>query len=80
MADDINHFLVPARLVRKKELGVDLELADATKVSHQFTTDDITAVIGVSGTLEGNVLYGVPRGNCQVRGQQDDRERSHRIR
>ncbi len=54
----INPFLVPARLVWKKELGVDLELANATKVSHQFTTDDITAVIGVSGSLEGNVLYG----------------------
>ena len=25
---------------------------------YQFTTDDITAVIGVSGALEGNVLYG----------------------
>ena len=54
----INPFLVPAKLVWKKELGVDLELAKATKVSHQFTTDAITAVIGVSGALEGNVLYG----------------------
>ena len=54
----INPFLVPAKLVWKKELGVDLELAKATKVSHQFTTDDITAVIGISGALEGNVLYG----------------------
>ena len=36
----------------------DLEVASADVVSHQFTTDDITAVIGVSGRLEGNVLYG----------------------
>ena len=54
----VNSFLVPARLVWKKELGDDLEVASAEVVSHQFTTDAITAIIGVSGRLEGNVLYG----------------------
>ena len=48
-----------------KEFGVDLELANATKVSHQFTTDAITAVIGVSGSLEGNVLYGFHEGTAR---------------
>ncbi|MBC8281620.1 MAG: chemotaxis protein CheX [Chloroflexi bacterium] len=54
----VNSFLVPARLVWKKELGEDLAVASAEVVSHQFTTEDLTAIIGVSGRLEGNVLYG----------------------
>ena len=54
----VNSFLSPAQLVWKKELGQDLSVASAEVVSHQFTTDDITAIIGVSGRLEGNVLYG----------------------
>lgn len=54
----VNAFLAPARLVWKKELSADLELVGATAVSHQFTTEDVTAIIGVSGSLHGNVLYG----------------------
>ena len=54
----VNSFLVPAQLVWKKELGHDLTVESAEIVSHQFTTDDLTAIIGVSGRLEGNVLYG----------------------
>lgn len=54
----INSFLAPAKLVWQKELGQELELAGAQMVSNQYTTDDITAIIGVSGQLQGNVLYG----------------------
>ena len=54
----VNSFLDPARLIWEKELGESLELAGAQVVSNKFTTDDVTAVIGVSGRLEGNVLYG----------------------
>jgi len=54
----INSFLAPAKLVWQKELGQALELAGAQMVSNQYTTDDITAIIGVSGQLQGNVLYG----------------------
>ncbi len=54
----VNSFLVPARLVWQKELGQELAVESAKVVSHQFMTEDITAVIGVSGRLEGNVLYG----------------------
>ena len=54
----VNSFLVPARLVWKKELGDELAVTSAEVVSHQFTTDAVTAIIGVSGYLEGNVLYG----------------------
>ena len=45
----VNPFLVPAKLVWEKELGHALELESAELVSHQFTTEDITAAIGVSG-------------------------------
>ena len=54
----INAFLAPAKLVWEKELGQPLELEGAKMVSNQFTTDDVTAIIGVSGRLQGNVLYG----------------------
>ena len=54
----VNAFLAPARLVWEKELGHSLDLAHAQVVDHQFTTDEITVIIGVSWRLEGNVLYG----------------------
>ena len=54
----VNSFLAPAKLVWEKELGQNLEFAGAQMVSNRFTTDDVTAVIGVSGRLQGNVLYG----------------------
>lgn len=33
-------------------------MAGAQVVSNQFTTDDLTAIISISGRIEGNVLYG----------------------
>ena len=45
-------------MVWKKEFGTDLEIAGAKAVSYQYTTDDIAAIISVSGKPEGNVLYG----------------------
>ncbi len=54
----VNPFLGPAQMVWQKEFGVPLEVASAEAVSYQYTTDDITAIIGVSGKLQGNVLYG----------------------
>ncbi len=45
-------------MVWKQEFGTDLEIAGAEAVSYQYTTDDITAIISISGKLEGNVLYG----------------------
>ena len=54
----INSFLAPTIFVWEKELGDTLKLASTDLVSNQFTTDDVTAIIGVSGRLEGNVLYG----------------------
>ncbi len=54
----VNAFLSPARLVWKKELNKELELVGAETVSDNFTTEDVTAIIGVNGSLMGNVLYG----------------------
>ena len=54
----VNPFLGPAQMVWQKEFGTPLEIAGAEVVSYQYTTDDITAIIGVSGKSQGNVLYG----------------------
>ena len=60
----VNAFLAPAKLGWQKELGCALDLIRAEAVSNQFTTEEITAVIGVSGRLEGNVLYGFSNGTA----------------
>ncbi len=57
----VNPFLAPAKLVWERELGLPLELSSVFAVSHKFTTEDITAVIGVSGELVYNILYGFPQ-------------------
>ena len=54
----VNSFLAPAIMVWEKELGETLTVLAKDLVSNHFTSDDITAVIGVSGRLEGNVLFG----------------------
>lgn len=54
----VNPFLSPAQVVWKKEFNLELFVASAQAVAYQYTTADITAIIGVSGKLEGNVLYG----------------------
>jgi chemotaxis protein CheX len=54
----VNPFLTPAQMVWQKEFGCPLKIQNAEAVSNQYTTDDVTAIIGISGKLEGNVLYG----------------------
>ena len=54
----MNAFLAPAKLVWEKELNSPLNLVTAEAASNSYTTEDITAVIGVVGSLQGNVLYG----------------------
>ncbi len=60
----VNAFLSPAKLVWEKELGYNLDLVGAEAVAAQFTTEDITGIIGVSGSLQGNVLYGFTSGTA----------------
>ncbi len=62
----VNPFLAPARLVWRSELGHSLELASVEGVSHRFTTEDVTAAIGISGQLQGSVLYGFPMGTARA--------------
>ena len=62
----VNPFLAPAKLVWERELDLPLELSSVSAVSHKFTTEDVTAVIGVSGELVGNVLYGFPQGTARA--------------
>ena len=57
----INAFLAPAKMVWDRELGQSLEFDMAEMVSDQFTSEDVTAIIGISGKLEGTVLYGFPQ-------------------
>lgn len=58
----VNPFLTPAQMVWQKEFGCPLKIQAAEAVSNQYTTDDVTAIIGISGKLEGNVLYGFSTG------------------
>ena len=52
-------------MVWEKEMGTSLEVVGAEVTSNQFTTDDLTVIIGVSGRLEGNVLYGFSEESAQ---------------
>ena len=54
----VNAFLNPAKKVWEQELGQSLEVASADMTTSQVMDEDITVVIGISGTLQGNVLYG----------------------
>ena len=58
----VNAFLVPAQLVWEKELACTLEFVGAEMISNMFTTAELTVTIGVSGDLEGSVLYGFGNG------------------
>lgn len=53
----VNAFLVPAQLVWESELNQTLELIEAKVATECTAPQDITAVIGVTGHLQGNVLY-----------------------
>lgn len=54
----VNAFLSPALLVWEKELEAELKMTGAESVTNQFTSSDLTVIIGISGQLEGNALYG----------------------
>ena len=62
----VNAFLAPAKMIWDKELGQTLEFAKAEIASDQFTSEDVTAIIGISGKLEGTVLYGFPQDTAKA--------------
>ena len=56
-AEFVDAFLSPAVDVWKRELGIELTFGEAEAVTGPFTTEDLTAIIGVTGSLAGNVFY-----------------------
>ena len=61
-AEYVNAFLAPAQMVWEKELHCPLEFVGAEMILGMFTTSELTVTIGVSGELEGSVLYGFGKG------------------
>ncbi len=57
----VNPFLTAAQHVFRMELGWELEFSGAELANDEVTSEDITAFIGVTGELEGNVFYGFRR-------------------
>ena len=57
----VNPFLTAAQHVFEVELGQELKFAGAQMADDTMTSEDITAFIGVTGRLEGNVFYGFKR-------------------
>ena len=53
----INPFIQAAREVLESELGSEAERGNLRLEKSAFTTDEVTAVVGVTGTVSGMVLY-----------------------
>ena len=59
MNDDyLTPFLDPVKQVWEKELGHAIQMCGVETIAHQFTTEDVTALVPISGQLEGSVLFG----------------------
>jgi CheY-specific phosphatase CheX len=59
-ADFVNAFLNPVVETWRAKLSVDVTFREAEPISGVFTTDELSAVIAVSGRVEGNVFYEFP--------------------
>ena len=71
----INPFIQAAREVLESELGGDAERGNLRLQKSAFTTDEVTAVVGVNGTVSGVVLYSMSESTAigivsRVMGQQ----------
>ncbi len=53
----VNPFIQAAREVLESELGSQAERGDLRLQKSACTTDEVTAVVGVTGTVSGLVLY-----------------------
>ena len=51
-------FVSAAAYVLKQELNVEVERGDLSLTETDYTTKDVTVLIGVTGELEGTVLFG----------------------
>jgi CheY-specific phosphatase CheX len=59
-ADFVNAFLNPVVETWRAKLSAELTFREAEPVSGVFTTDELCAVIAVSGRVEGNAFYEFP--------------------
>lgn len=53
----VNPFIQAAREVLESELGGEAQRGNLRLQKSAFTTDEVTAVVGVTGTVSGVVLY-----------------------
>lgn len=57
----IQPFAVAAVRVLEAELGADVKRGELSVAHEEFTTQEVTVLIGVTGQVEGSVLYGTDR-------------------
>ncbi|HHY94289.1 MAG TPA: chemotaxis protein CheX [Firmicutes bacterium] len=55
----LNPFLVAIRDVLESELGEAPQIGSLATEQSSFTSDDVTVLVGVTGTVEGVVFYGM---------------------
>lgn|SRR5690625_4431184 len=60
-AEFIQPFAVAAKHVLEAELGADVERGKLSVQHEDFTTQEVTVLIGITGQVEGSVLYGTKR-------------------
>ncbi|HEY7065182.1 MAG TPA: chemotaxis protein CheX [Chloroflexota bacterium] len=60
-AEHLEPFLAAAREVLEAELGVQVERGALRLESGSHTTQDVTAIIGITGAVTGLALYGMSR-------------------
>ena len=57
-AEHIQPFVTAAVYVLRQELKADIERGELALAETDYTTREITVLIGVTGDLEGTVLFG----------------------
>lgn len=58
-AEFINPFVAAAAQVLKQEVNIDFEKGEISIEDSAFTSQDVTVMIGVTGDVQGIVLYGL---------------------
>lgn len=61
----VQPFAVAAVRVLEAELGVSVERGALSAHHEEFTTQDVTVLIGITGEVEGAVLYGTNQSTVQ---------------
>ena len=56
--EHIQPFVTAAALVLKEELGLEVERGELSIAETDYTTREVTVLIGITGEVEGTVLYG----------------------